>query len=337
MTRSRWFAVLVLVVVLFATITGSVAEAAGPGNDKGSGKGKANGHTKQEERQQEDNNSGSSDNGGSDSADSGSSGGGSDSSDSGPNGNGNTGSSKTRKGLDDEKMNQNIYKTGDMLSYHVKNMHEGEYTIVVKEPGKNGEVVYTATVYVDASGNLDVELTNVPDDWSGVYQVQIVGADGHMKNDNINIRRKHVVDLPDTPEAPETPETPDVPDVPDVPEITTTNKPPEDDCVTVVYHASGPEVTVVEFFRPEHARTPWDYEDVRMGESRVENGAVMAHFAEGEVFVVFEYDEITGAYNYRATGEVIGDYDEVIHIWSDGDASSVLFNALIWTPVGATK
>ena len=62
---------------------------------------------------------------------------------------------------------------------------------------------------------------------------------------------------------------------------------------------------------------------------------MIANFAQGVTFVVFEYDEQTGAYVYRATGKVIGDYDRPIDIWSDGNEMSVLFDALEWAPVGA--
>lgn len=308
MSRKVLFIVL-LVVVLFGTITGSVVEAAGPGNGKGQAKGKANGHTKTEESA------------------------GSSQQDSGPNGSGNAGASWTRKGVDDPQQDQNIYQSGDTLSYHVSNRHAGENTITVKKPGKNGEIVFQTTVMVGADGNLDVVLTDIPEDWAGVYQVQISDAKG-MKNDNINIKRPHVSNPTDLPKL-------------DSPSLTSSDSSDDGgDCTTVVYHASGPEVTVVEFFKPEHAGDPWNHEHERLGEARTfaddedkpddEKGFVTAVFAGGETFVVFEYDEATGAYNYRGTGYVIaeGQYDGLVHIWSDGDAESTLFDILVWTPYG---
>lgn len=347
MSRKVLFIVLIAVLVVLA-ITGDVAYANGPGNGKGQGK--AKGHVKQEEKAGNNGNS---------SNDSGSSESPSDSSDSssvsvssdddsvsGPKGNGNTGSSKTRKGLDDTKQNQNIYQSGDTLSYHVSNRHSGLNTIIVKKPGKNGEIVFETTVMVGEDGVLNVVLTDIPEDWAGVYQVQIWDDKG-MKNDNINIKRPHVANPEDLPSVDDSEEPVD-----DSEELVDDSEEPVEfvelveeeskaaddkgDCITLVYHASDVSVTVVEFFRPEHSQEPWLHEDARLGESRVDTeGAVVAQFATGVTFVVFEYDEATGAYNYRGTGEVVGDYNELVHIWSDGDASSVLFNALVWTPVGA--
>jgi Tol biopolymer transport system component len=101
---------------------------------------------------------------------------------------GQPGAAWTRKGLDDTKQNQNIYAKGDALSYHTANMPQGDYTVIVHKPGKHGEVVLNVPVKVGADGSLNVDLTTIPDDWKGVYQVQIWGADGHKKNDNINVK-----------------------------------------------------------------------------------------------------------------------------------------------------
>jgi len=310
--------------MLFVAISG-VTEAAGPGNGKGQAKGKAKGHDKTEETVSS-NDSGSS----SDSS--------SSNSDSGPSGNGNTGSSKTRKGLDDTQMNQNIYQEGNTLSYHVSNRHAGENTIIVKKPGKNGEIVFQTTVMVGEDGTLNVELLDIPEDWVGVYQVQIWDGKG-MKNDNINIKRPHVSNREDLPTSEPELESGDTNEPDDATKVVTSSN-NSGDCTTVVYHASNPEVTVVEFFKVEHADDPWNHEGERLGESRVDTeGAVTAIFAGGEVFVVFEYDETTGAYNYRGTGRVVaeGEYDGLVHVWSDGDAESILFNILAWTPYGAAK
>jgi hypothetical protein len=329
--KKFFLALLVALVVFNAFVV--VVLAAGPENGKGgNNNGKAKGHEKKEQQTEQQQSISGNDN----PSESG------NSSDSPNTGNGNTGNSKTRKGLDDTKENQNIYSEGDTLSYHVAKRKPGDYTVVVKKPGKNGEIVFSQDVVVGEDGQLNIELTEIPEDWQGVYQVQIIGEDGHMKNDNINIKKDHVSnpeDLPNFDNTPEnnTPESMVIPESENVPE-SQQQKEEKGDCVTVVYHASNPTVTVVEFFAPEHASEPWLHEDSRLGESRVDSeGAVVAHFAQGVTFVVFEYNEQTGAYVYRATGEVVGEYENVIDVWSDGNETSTLFNALVWFPIGATK
>ncbi|MFB0534429.1 MAG: TolB family protein [Anaerolineae bacterium] len=101
---------------------------------------------------------------------------------------GQPGAAWTRKGLEDTQQDQNIYAAGETLSYHTANMPPGDYTIIVHRPGKHGEVMVTQDVTVGADGSLNWEIGTIPDDWSGVFQVQIWGADGHMKNDNINVK-----------------------------------------------------------------------------------------------------------------------------------------------------
>ena len=310
----RKLALVAILVILLVGLVVNVVEAGDPGN----GKGKAKGHKKNHKADTEQSNS---DNSNTDS-------------DSVHLGNGNTGSTKTRKGLNDTKQNQNIYSTGDTLSYHANKLHEGEYTVIVKKPGKNGDTVYNQSVSVGLDGKVDIELTSIPEGWQGVYQVQICG-DKHCKNDNINVKNEgnnanniipsqeqHFDNVPPA-------------DLPSRYWFSTTDL-GETDCATIVYHPSDVKVTVVEFFRPEHANEPWLHESEILGESRVnDDGVVIAHFATGERFVVFEYNEMTGIYDYRAMGHVIGSYDKLIDVWSEGNEVSILFNTLVWSPVGA--
>jgi len=116
---------------------------------------------------------------------------------------GQPGAAWTRKGLEDTQQNQNIYTAGETLSYHTANMPPGDYTIIVHRPGKRGEVMMeTEELTVGADGSLNWEIGTIPDDWSGVFQVQIVGEDGYMKNDNINVKSKEKPEFPKKPEPP---------------------------------------------------------------------------------------------------------------------------------------
>jgi len=284
-------AILAVLVISILFVFVSTAEANGPGN------GKAKGHDKKDAV---DNSQVYHDN------------------------NGNSGSSKTRKGLDDDKQNQNPYSLGEPLSYHVSKIDPNdEYTVIVKEPGKNGDIVYQQSVSVNPDGTLNTVLTDIPDTWSGVYQVQIVGSDGHMKNDNINIKRERAKDR-----------IPNVNLIPDDNVISLVSFAPYkeqgNDCVTVVFHHSG---TVVEFFRWEHRFEPWLHENEILGEGRVsDEGAVQAQIAEGEHIAVFDYNESNGQYTFLGEIVVIGSYGGLIHLWNEGDACSTPYNAAIWCP-----
>lgn len=106
----------------------------------------------------------------------------------------------------------------------------------------------------------------------------------------------------------------------------------------IYFHSKA---AILEVFRPEHADDPWNHEDERLGEARTNDDFGIGNgwktcFAESQEFVVFEYDEETGAYDLFGYGKVLGSSENTWELWPDGDEASVI-GTILWVPVGAIE
>ena len=107
---------------------------------------------------------------------------------------------------------------------------------------------------------------------------------------------------------------------------------------SIYFHS---EAAILEVFRPEHAADPWNHEHERLGEARTNNDFGIGNgwktsFAESQEFVVFEYDEATGAYDLFGYGKVLAGSEDTWELWPDGDEASVI-GTILWIPVGAIE